>query len=236
MSVNDTRTNALEIDIYADVVCPWCYVGEAHLERALAMRPDLNVTLRWRPFQLRPEMPAGGEPWRAFAEEKFGGWARAQGAFAHVAEVGARTGLDFNFDKVASAPNTVDAHRLILLAAEFDKEMETAKALFKAYFSEGRDLNSPEDLVAVATRVGLKEDAVRAFLGSDALSAEVWASQERAQRLGISSVPFYVLNNQYGVSGAQPPELFLQAFDTIKTDSRNAAQHEDERESEKVGL
>ena len=236
MSV-DTKPNTLgtlEIDVYADVVCPWCYVGEAHLERALSERPELDVTLRWHPFQLRPEMPAGGEPWRAFAEEKFGGLERAQSAFAHVTEAGARTGLTFNFDKVASAPNTVDAHRLILLAAEHDKEMETAKALFSAYFSEGRDLNSLDDLVAVATCVGLEEDAVRAFLESGAGTAEVWASQERAQELGVSSVPFYVLNNQYGVSGAQPPELFLQAFDTIKTDSRNAAQ--DERESEKVDL
>ena len=233
MSVNP-KPNTLEIDVYADVVCPWCYVGEAHLERALAERPELDVTLRWHPFQLRPEMPAGGEPWRAFAEEKFGGWARARSAFAHVAEVGARSGLSFDFDKVASAPNTVDAHRLILMAAEHDKEMETAKALFRAYFSEGRDLNNVNDLVAVATGVGLEGDAVRAFLRSDAGETEVWASQERAQGLGVSSVPFYVLNNQYGVSGAQPPELFLQAFDTIKTDSRNAAQHEDERE--KVGL
>ncbi len=225
MSMN-TKTDVIEIDVYADVVCPWCYVGEAHLEAALAARPDLGMTLRWRPFQLRPEMPAGGEPWRAFAEEKFGGWARAQSAFAHVAEVGERAGLEFNFEEVASAPNTVDAHRLILLAAEFGKEMETAKALFKAYFGEGRDLNSLDDLVEVATRVGLEEDAVRALLGTDALSAEVWASQERAQRLGVSSVPFYVLNNQYGVSGAQPPELFLQAFDTIQADLQNAAQDE----------
>ena len=219
MSV-DTKRNTLEIDVYADVVCPWCYVGEAHLERALGERPELDVTLRWHPFQLRPEMPAGGEPWRAFAEEKFGGLERAQGAFAHVAEVGARTGLTFDFDKVASAPNTIDAHRLILMAAEHDKEMATAKALFRAYFSEGRDLNNLDDLVAVATSVGLEEGAVRAFLESDAGEAEVWASQERAQGLGVSSVPFYVINSRYGVSGAQPPELFLQAFDTVEAEKR----------------
>ena len=216
--------NTLEIDVYADVVCPWCYVGEAHLERALAQRPELDVTLRWHPFQLRPEMPAGGEPWRAFAEEKFGGWARAGSAFSHVAEVGERSGLSFDFDKVASAPNTVDAHRLILMAAEHGKEMETAKALFRAYFSEGRDLNNVDDLVTVATDVGLEEDAVRVFLGGDAGETEVWASQERAQGLGVSSVPFYVINSRYGVSGAQPPELFLQAFDTVAEAKRGEAQ------------
>ena len=223
MGVNP-EPNTLEIDVYADVVCPWCYVGEAHLERALAQRPELDVTLRWRPFQLRPEMPAGGEPWRTFAEEKFGGWARARSAFAHVAEVGERSGLSFDFDKVASAPNTVDAHRLILMAAEHDKEMETAKALFRAYFSEGRDLNKVDDLVTVAASVGLEEDAVRAFLGSDAGETEVWASQERAHGLGVSSVPFYVINSRYGVSGAQPPELFLQAFDTVAEVKRGEAQ------------
>ena len=224
MGVKDTKTNTLEIDVYADVVCPWCYVGEAHLEKALAERPELDVTLRWHPFQLRPEMPAGGEPWQAFAEEKFGGWERARSAFAHVAEVGARSGLEFNFDRVASAPNTVDAHRLILMAAEHDKEMETAKALFRAYFSEGRDLNNVDDLVTVAKSVGLEEAAVRAFLESDAGEAEVRASQGRARGLGVSSVPFYVINSRYGVSGAQPPELFLQAFDTVAEAKRGEAQ------------
>ena len=228
----ETTTKPVEIDVYADVVCPWCYVGEAHLKEALAARPGLDVTLRWRPFQLRPEMPAQGEPWRAFAEEKFGGWAGARSAFKHVAEVGERAGLTFDFDNVASAPNTLDAHRLILMAAEWGKEMETAKTLFRAYFSEGRDLNSLDDLLAVAKRVGLEEEAVRAFLRSDAGTAEVWASQERARRLGVSSVPFYVLNNQYGVSGARPPEVFLQAFSTVQADLQNAAQ----RENEKVGL
>ncbi len=231
--MNETRTKPIEIDVYADMVCPWCYVGEAHLEEALAARPELDVTLRWHPFQLRPEMPAQGEPWRAFAEEKFGGWAGARSAFKHVAEVGSRAGLTFNFEKVASAPNTLDAHRLILMAAERDKGMEAAKALFGAYFSEGRDLNSLDDLLAVAKRVGLEEEAVRAFLRSDAGTAEVWASQERAHRLGVSSVPFYVLNNQYGVSGARPPEVFLQALDTVQADM---SQHAAQRTTEKAGI
>ena len=129
------------IDIYADVVCPWCYIGERRLTEALSMRPEVEAEMRWRPFQLRPEMPEGGLPWTEFSREKFGGEAAARAAFGQVTEIGASEGLRFDFAKVASAPNTVNAHRLILFSARHGLQQETADALFKAYFSDGRNLN-----------------------------------------------------------------------------------------------
>ena len=201
------------IDVYADVVCPWCYIGERRLERALAERPGLWVERRWRPFQLQPAMPAGGVPWAEFARRKFGGVERAGAAFAQVVAAGAEDGIRFAFDHVASAPNTVDAHRLILWAGGHGRQWETAEALFAAYFEGGRDLNNLDHLVAVAESAGLDPAAARAHLASDEGRADVAASQEEATQLGISGVPFFVFDDRYALSGAQPVAVFLQALD-----------------------
>ena len=206
----------MKIDVYADVVCPWCYVGEKRLERALLERPDLDVELRWRPFQLRPEMPAGGLPWTEFALEKFGGEENMRRAFAHVSAAGEPDDVLFDFDRVASAPNTVDAHRLILHAAGQDKDREITDALFRGYFAEGRDLNEPDDLAAMAAEVGLDPEEVREFLAGDAGIEDVWESQRTATSLGISGVPFYVIDGRYAVSGGQPAGVWLQTLDAVE--------------------
>ena len=125
------------IDVYADVVCPWCYIGARRLEGAIALRPDLPVEHRWRPFQLQPHMPAGGLSWPEFTRRKFGSEEHAKAAFARVSAVGAAEGIRFDFDSVASAPNTVDAHRLILLAARSESEWEMADALFEVTLPTG---------------------------------------------------------------------------------------------------
>ncbi len=204
------------IEVYADLACPWCYIGARRLARALALRPDLEVERCWRPFQLQPRMPAGGLPWRTFVREKFGGAERAAGAFARVTEVGAADGLTFAFDRVASAPNTVDAHRLILFAARHGRQWETADALFAAYFAEGRDMNDHEQLVEAASRAGLPGAEVRAFLAGDECVDEVAASQAEAYRLGVRGVPFYVLDGRYGLSGAQPVEVLVEVLGQVQ--------------------
>jgi len=203
----------MQIDIYADVVCPWCYIGERRLEQALAQRPDLHVERRWRPFQLQPGMPKQGLAWAEFARQKFGGVANMNAAFAQVVAAGAQDGIEFRFDHVASAPNTVDAHRLIVWADEHGKQWELANALFAAYFTHGRNLNDVEQLVDVAVQVGIEADQVCAFLATDEGVAEVQASQRAAAELGVQGVPFFVFNHQFAVSGAQPIALFLQALD-----------------------
>jgi len=209
-----TATRALAIDVFSDVVCPWCYIGERRLARGLelarAQQPGLAVEQRWRPFQLRPEIPPEGESWQAFVRDKFGGEERARAMFAHVTALGAAEGLTFRFDRVASAPNTADAHRLILSAGP-GREWAVALALFRAYFAEGANLNDREQLVAIAERAGLDAREARALLDGDDGKAEVVRSQLEAGRLGIRGVPFYVIDGRLGVSGAQPPELFARA-------------------------
>jgi len=203
------------IELYADIACPWCYIGERRLAQALAQRPDITVERRWRPFQLQPDLPPQGLPWAEFVAAKFGGGAQAARMFAHVAQAGAPDGIDFRFDQVATAPNTLDAHRLMLFAAEGGQEWPLADALFAAHFTEGRDLNDPDQLVAVAESVGLDGAEVRAYLATGAGIAEVQASQEQAERLGITGVPFYVIDGRYGLSGAQPVDVFVRALDEL---------------------
>ena len=189
------------------------HTGEKRLERALRERPSLEARVRWRPFQLQPGMPEGGLPWSEFVRRKFGGVADAKAAFAYFVAAGEPDGARFDFDRVASAPNTVDAHRLILFAAERGLQWETADALFRAYFAEGRDLNDRKQLVELATGVGLDAGEVRGYLAGASGGDEVLASQEEAGRLGIAGVPFYVFDGRYALSGAQPVEVFVRAID-----------------------
>ena len=212
------------IDVFADIVCPWCYIGERRMrdavERVRTRDADVEITLRWQPFQLQPEMPEEGLPWRAFAEAKFGSWAQAQAAFRQLE---AAAGPTFRFEAIATAPNTVDAHRLILLARKSDREWAMAEALFAAYFAEGRDLNDPEHLVSVAAGVGLKPEAVRTYLASNKGKKSVAVSQDTATRFGIAGVPFYIIDGRYAVRGAQPVEGFLEAINKVRA-RRNGAE------------
>jgi predicted DsbA family dithiol-disulfide isomerase len=169
--------------------------------------------LKWRPFQLRPDHPRNGMPWQEFARQKFGSLERANAIFANVTSIGAAEDIQFAFDRMPSAPNTLDAQRLVLFARERGREWEMVEALFSAYFSQGRNLNVRDELLGIASEVGLSADEVSAYLDSDENVAEVFASQITADQMGIEGVPFYILDERYGLSGAQPVEAFLEALD-----------------------
>jgi predicted DsbA family dithiol-disulfide isomerase len=207
----------MTIDIYADIACPWCYVGRAHLKNALAQRPSLDVTLRWRPFQLQPNMPPGGRDFREVLSQKFGGWDQAQRMFERIQEMGAEDDLTFDFDAIEVAPNTADAHRLILWAQDQDSETADALAttLFRAYFTEGRNVSDPAVLADGAAETGLDADAARAVLEGDDYAEAVRTSQQQAQRRGITGVPCYVFNDEHALTGAQPTDVFVEALDTL---------------------
>lgn len=205
----------MKIEVFADIACPWCYIGEKRLREALARRPQIRAELEWRAFQLQPGIPREGLPWEAFMARKFGGAGNMQRAFAQVARVGAGDGLQFNFERVARAINTLDAHRLILWAAPFGKSFELAEAMFEAHFSNGRNLNALGDLLEVVASVGLGAEAAKDFLASGELEDRVEQDQQLAARFGIGGVPFFVFDRQYGLSGAQPLEVFLQVLDKV---------------------
>lgn len=200
----------MTLDVFADIACPWCYVGEAHLSAALAERPDLAVERRWHPFQLQPGLPPEGLPREPFFTDKFGGPDQMAAAFAHVAATGAAAGLRFDFDRLCGAVNTTDAHRTVLLGQEQGLGHETALALFQAYFADGQDVGRAAVLAERAGAVGV--EGTPEMLASYRLRDAVAASQAEAQRVGVRGVPFVVLGGRLAVSGAQPPTAFAEAL------------------------
>ncbi|SBT53381.1 DsbA family oxidoreductase [Micromonospora narathiwatensis] len=204
----------MEIEIYADVVCPWCWIGKRRLERALESY-DGEVTVRFRPFQLDPTPVAEPKPLVEALAAKFGGRERAEGMFAHVTQVAAGVGLDLRFDRSVQA-NTFEAHRLIRYAAERGRAAELVEALYRAHFHDGVNVGSTDALVKLAAEVGLDETETRDYLESNLGRREVAADLANAHQIGVSSVPTFVLAGKYAVTGAQEPETLLAALREVE--------------------
>ncbi|MEV1332822.1 DsbA family oxidoreductase [Micromonospora costi] len=204
----------MEIEIYADVVCPWCYIGKHRLEQALASY-DGDVTVRYRPFQLDPSPVPQPVPVVDALAAKFGGPANARQMVARVTEAAAGAGLRLDYDR-AIAANTFDAHRLVAYAAEHGRAPETVEALYRAHFVDGIDVGSRDALATLAGRVGLDDADVRRYLDSDEGTKELAAELAKARDLGISSVPTFVLAGKYGISGAQEPQTMLAALAEVE--------------------
>ena len=206
------------VDVWSDVVCPFCFLGDTLLAQAVE-RSGRPVEIRYHSFQLMPELPAG--PGRDVVEvlvdTKGVSREQAEAMNAQVAARAATVGLDLRFDRALVA-NTRDAHRLLHLAARHDLQPAMAQRLFRAYFTEGLDLGSLDVLVDLAAEVGLDAAEARRVLASDELADAVDADIAWARGLGISGVPFFVLDGRYAVSGAQPPEVFDQALATAWAD------------------
>ncbi len=209
------------VDVIVDTVCPWCYIGKARFEKALAMRPDQVVEIGWRPFQLNPGMPREGKDRRAYLSEKFGGGDRAGRRFTVIGDAGRQEGIDFRFDRIERTPNTVDSHRLIAYARHDGRQHAMVDALFRAYFTDGRDIGEIEVLAEIAAENGLDGDAARAYLGSGEDRSMVVDEDEMARRLGVSGVPCYIVDRKYAVSGAQSPEVFLRIFDLARHEEQH---------------
>jgi predicted DsbA family dithiol-disulfide isomerase len=202
----------MDIGVWLDVVCPWCYIGKRRLERALDGFDGVRVI--YRAFQLDPApVPAPVRTKDAMAA-KFGGPERAEQMFAHVASIAAGDGLVLNFDR-AIAANTFDAHRLIAWAAAQHRQADMLEALQRAHFTDGVDIGSPGALAAVAGSIGLDRAAASAFLASGAGADAVHADLTAARDLGITSVPTYVIDGRYAIQGAQEPETLRTALTEI---------------------
>jgi predicted DsbA family dithiol-disulfide isomerase len=214
MSGNHLK-RTIRVDVFSDIACPFCYIGDTRLERVLESRPDLEMHWVWHPFQLQPDLPERGIPWDTFSVQKFGGLEARRAAFAHVIRAGAGEGITFDFEHMPVAPNTLNAHRLVLLAAEHGLEKAMALALYNAYFTQARDITDPRELERIALEVGLDSSALQALFSSDMYRDDVRASQLEAQRLGISGVPFFIFDQKFAVSGAQPVEVFTQVLERV---------------------
>ena len=213
----------MHIDIFSDTICPWCFIGKRRLERALAERPQADLTVRWRAFQLNPDMPADGMERQRYLELKFGGAAGAETVYARVRAAGESEGIAFAFDRIARTPNTVASHRLIRFAAGREREDAVVQALFDAYFLRGEDIGDPEVLSAAAAAGGLDPDEARAFLDGDAEAEAVRSEDATARQAGINGVPCFIFNGKYALSGAQPPEVMFQMFDLANEEAESGA-------------
>ena len=201
----------LQIDVVSDAVCPWCYIGKRHLEAALAELPDVAATIHWRPYQLDPTIPPGGLDRRAYMARKFGE-ERLPDIHARLTEAGRAAGLDLAFDRIKRSPNTLDAHRLIRWAWSAGRQDAVVEALFRAFFIDGEDIGDREILAARAADAGMDREILSRLLIADADVDAVRDEIEKARSLGVTGVPFFILDGRLGVSGAQPPEVLARAI------------------------
>ena len=215
----------MKVEIWSDVVCPWCYIGKRRLERALAeFEAADEVEITWRSFQLNPDYPVGT---REAHDEHL---ARKLGATIdqvhqlneRVVALAAAEGLDYHFDTYVTV-NTFDAHRVTHLAKAMGLGLPIHERFLRAQLVEGEVLDDPDTLVRLAEEVGVPEAETRRVLDTDAFAAEVRADIEEARALGITGVPFFVIDRRYGISGAQPAALFLEALRTAHHDAAEAA-------------
>lgn len=204
------------LEIFSDTVCPWCYIGKRRLERALQSRPQPGLVRRWRAFQLNPGLPASGMDRRQYMIAKFGSLDRAQRLYEAVSRVGMQEGITFDFDRIARTPNTVRSHRLLYAAAEEDKQGDLLERVFKAYFTEGRDIGDPDVLTEVGEEAGLSSGAIADALVEGGRLDSAMTEDLQSRRIGINGVPFFVFNGRFGLSGAQEPEALLNMLDLAR--------------------
>jgi predicted DsbA family dithiol-disulfide isomerase len=202
----------MNVEIWSDIACPWCYIGKRRFEAALAgfeHRDDVQVT--WRSFELDPAAPAerGGERAARLAEKYGITVERAREMERSMTETAAGEGLDFRFD-LARSGSTFDAHRVVHLAAEHGLQDEIKERLLRAYFGEGELMSDHDTLVRLAVEVGLDQDEVRETLASERFAETVRDDERTAHGFGIGAVPTFVVDRSIGVSGAHPPEALLQ--------------------------
>jgi predicted DsbA family dithiol-disulfide isomerase len=206
----------MKVEIWSEVVCPWCYVGKRRFETALAtFEHRADVEVHWRSFELDPDAPAAreGDPVQRLADKYGMSRAQALAANANLTGMAAAEGLDFHLDTARSG-NTFDAHRLLHLAAERGIQDAVKERFMRGYFTESEAVGDHETLTRLAVEAGLDETEVKAVLTSDQYAADVVADEQQAAAYGISGVPFFVVDGRYGVSGAQSPEILLQTLRT----------------------
>jgi predicted DsbA family dithiol-disulfide isomerase len=225
--MSDTQKPApLRIDVVSDVVCPWCFIGKQRLEKALALKPDIPVEVRYHPYFLNPWVPREGMSRDEYLTTKFGSPERYKSIASRVAEAAASEGLTYAVDKMKRQPNTLDCHRLILWAEPSGKAPAMKQRLMDLYFTQGADLSDREVLVQAAAHIGMDSEKIREMLASDADVERVEAAANSAKDAGIDGVPTFILGGVAAISGAQSPEVLANAIEQIATNrERFLAEH-----------
>lgn len=209
----------IKIDVVSDVVCPWCYLGKARLERALGALQNVSAEISWRPYQLDPTIPRNGVDHKAYMNAKFGDGPRLGQIQKQLVDFGNEVGIRFNFEKIKVTPNTMNAHRLIRWAAQAGPfiQSKVVDALFLAYFNQGADIGDSAVLIKIGKECGMDAVILETLIPTEAEIVGVKREIETSRKMGVTGVPFFILNQKYSVSGAQTPEILIQAIeDAIK--------------------
>jgi predicted DsbA family dithiol-disulfide isomerase len=217
----------IKIGVVSDVVCPWCYIGKRRLESAMELASEAyHFETEYFPFELNPHIPEEGIAYRDYVLRKFGSEAKFHELNNHVTRVAAGEGLDFHPELQRISPNTRNAHRVIMLARESGRQADVAEAFFRAYFVEGTDLSDVENLIGIAERCGMESGAVGELLYSNIGKLEIEMAEKEMHDLGITAVPLFIINDRLAISGAQPVQAFVEAFEeAVMLDKRAELAH-----------
>ncbi len=212
----------LKIDIVSDVVCPWCAIGYKKLSKAMEdLNEEILFEVNWKPYELHPEIPTEGFNKEEYYKIKFGNSNGSRDRFNHITEEGKKAGLEFNFDKSKNLPNTFLAHRLLWFSRSKNMQDVIAEALFHAYFTEGRDIGSINELISISTENGLQKSEIKDFFKTDVGSDEILREELRAKEMKIFSVPTYIFNKKYLLVGGQEANTFKSYMKkVIEVDSK----------------
>ena len=214
--------NQLKIDIVSDIVCPWCAIGFKKLSKAMEdLNEEILFEVNWKPYELHPEIPTEGFNKEEYYKIKFGNSNGSRDRFNHITEEGKKAGLEFNFNKSKNLPNTFLAHRLLWFSRSKDMQDVMAEALFHAYFTEGRDIGSINELISISTESGLQKTEIEDFFKTDVGSDEILREELRAKEMNIFSVPTYIFNKKYLLVGGQEADTFMAYMKkVIEVDSK----------------
>lgn len=209
-----TERKTIEVDVISDVMCPWCYIGKTNLDKAIAEADDIDVIVRWRPYQLDATLPKEGLDRATYLNNKFGGEERAQEIYSRIREAGKSLGIDFNFDAMKVSPNTLDAHRVILWAGGQSPQIQDklVERLFEVFFLEGGNIGDDAVLADAAKKAGMDPKIVDALLKGENDRERVSSEIEHAREMGVTGVPCFIIDNKFAVMGAQPPDQLVGAF------------------------
>ena len=206
----------IQLDIYSDPICPWCYIGKIHVDRALENLNENPFLIKWHPFQLNPKMPKNGMNRKKYLEQKFGSISGIASAYRPVIEHTKKFNIDLKLDKIQTTPNTMNAHRIIHWAALEDCQNQIVSELFKAYFVNGLDLGENTVLAKLASKYFMNEKSILRLLNSDNDLSKIIDNDRTARRMGIKAVPMFIVADQYAVSGAQTADLWQTVVKDIQ--------------------
>jgi len=207
------------LDVLSDPICPWCYIGKVKLDRALAQRPDHELDIFWRPYQLNPEMPRDGMDRMTYLETKFGGPERAKAIYGQIESAAVAAGLNVDFSKITLTPNTFDAHRLIRWARDSGHQQAVVDSLFIRYFEQGQDIGDRDLLMEVADEVGLDKELLVRLYAEDADRDLLTNEENLARQMGVSGVPTFILSEKFAFVGAQETAAWLDVLDRLSSNT-----------------